>query len=73
MAVELVCNGEIFVSSDGSPQCSAGWSTQLSVAPFNVSQIDPQVATAMFGSGFFLFIIPWATAWGLSKLLALIR
>ena len=41
--------------------------------PFELSQIDPSVATAMFGAGFGLFITPWATAWGFSQLLKLLR
>jgi hypothetical protein len=69
----IVCDGDITVLGDGSTTCSTGWITQVSTIPFDHSQIDPAVATAMFGAGFALFIVPWATAWGASQLLKLLR
>lgn len=69
----IVCDGVISVLADGSTSCSTGWTTQVATVPFELSQIDPAVATAMFGAGFALFITPWATAWGLSQLLKLLR
>jgi len=69
----IVCDGVISELADGSTSCSTGWSTQVATVPFDLSQIDPAVATAMFGAGFALFITPWATAWGFSQLLKLLR
>ena len=69
----IVCDGVISVLADGSTSCSTGWSTQVATVPFDASQIDPAVATALFGGGFALFIVPWATAWGLFQLLRLLR
>lgn len=69
----LVCTGTVSFLSDGSPTCSTGWATHLMPVPFDVSQIDPVVATAFFTAGFTLFIIPWATAWGFSQMLKLLR
>jgi hypothetical protein len=73
MALEITCKGVVSVLTDGSPTCSTGWVTQVASVPFDLSQIDPSVATAMYGAGFALFITPWATAWGLSQLLKLLR
>lgn len=73
MALTLVCAGTVSVLPDGSPTCSAGWTTQLAQVPFDASLIDPTVATAVFGAGFALAITPWAAAWGFSKLLKLLR
>lgn len=73
MASVIVCDGVVSVLSGGATSCSTGWFTQVVIVPFDVSQIDPQVATAMFGAGFSLFITPWAAAWGFSQLLKLLR
>lgn len=69
----LVCDGVISESSEGFATCSIGWSTQVASVPFEISQIDPSVATAMFGAGFALFIVPWASAWGVKQMLSLLR
>ncbi|MEY8199722.1 MAG: hypothetical protein RPS47_10825 [Colwellia sp.] len=73
MASMIVCSGVISSLPDGSTSCSTGWELQVASLPFELSQIDPSVATAMFGAGFGLFITPWATAWGFSQLLKLLR
>ena len=73
MAYQIVCEAAITVASDGTALCPSGWLTQVATAPFDLSQIDPTVATAMFSAGFALFITPWATAWGLSQLMKLLR
>ncbi len=73
MSYVLVCEGAVSVNSDGSPTCSTGWQVNAHVAQFDASQIDPAVATAMFGGGFALFIVPWAAAWGISQILRLLR
>lgn len=73
MSVTLVCSGTVTQNTEGAAICSTGWSVQPTVVPFDLAQIDPAVATAMFGSGFSLLIIPWATAWGLSQLFKLIE
>jgi hypothetical protein len=73
MAYQIVCNGVVNLANNGTARCPSGWLIQQSTAPFDISQIDPSVATAMFGSGFVLFITPWATAWGFSQLLKLLR
>jgi hypothetical protein len=69
----ITCNGVVTLLADGSPTCSTGWTTQVAAIPFDLSQLDPTVATAMFGAGFALFITPWATAWGISQLFKLLR
>lgn len=66
----LVCSGEVGLGV--IPSCSSGWTTTAHVAPFSVSQIDPAVAGAFFGSGFFLCVVPLAAAWGFSQLLNMI-
>ena len=68
-----ICDGNITNSILGYAQCSTGWYQQPAVAPFELSQIDPQVATAMFAAGFVLLITPWAAAWGFSQLIKLLR
>ncbi len=69
----ITCEGAVSVLPDGSPMCSTGWAVQVASIPFDLSQIDPSVATAMFSAGFALFVTPWATAWGLSQLMKLLR
>ncbi|MAY15262.1 MAG: hypothetical protein CMI06_07990 [Oceanospirillaceae bacterium] len=73
MNVLVVCGEAVTVNSDGSPVCPSGWLTQIATVPFDVSQINPEVATAMFGAGFALFITPWAAAWGISQMFKLLR
>jgi len=69
----VVCDGVVSVLEDGATTCSTGWLTQLASIPFDASQIDPQVATAMFGGGFALFIVPWSAGWGARQLLKRLR
>lgn len=73
MSLALVCDGLISLDGNGAPLCSTGWLSQTATIPFDASQIDPMVATAMFGAGFSLFIVPWASAWGVSQILKLLR
>lgn len=73
MASTIVCEGVITHVPDGFPECSTGWLQQIATIPFDPGQIDPAVATALFGGGFSMVVIPWAAAWGLSKLLSLLR
>lgn len=73
MNVQIVCGVAVTTNSDGSPICPTGWLTQVATVPFDYSQIDPSVATAMFAAGFGLFIVPWASAWGISQILKLLR
>jgi len=73
VSVVVVCGDAVSVNSDGSPVCPTGWLTQIATVPFDVSQINPEVATAMFGAGFALFITPWAAAWGVTQILKLVR
>lgn len=73
MALTLVCDGLIEVTSEGAAVCSTGWLTQMSVPPFDISQIDPAVVTAMFGAGFILCIPPWVAAFGISKIIKMLR
>lgn len=55
------------------PYCSTGWIEVASVPPFDSSQIDPVVVTALIGAGFLLYLTPWAAAYGFSSLLKLLR
>lgn len=73
MAFTLVCAGTINQTSEGAATCSTGWVTQVALVPFDLSQIDPSIATAMFGAGFSLFIVPWAAAWGVSQIFKILR
>lgn len=73
MAEFIVCEGVITQTAEGTAQCSTGWISQLAPIPFDPSQIDPALATSMFAGGFGLFIVPWATAWGVSQMLKLLR
>jgi len=68
-----VCDGAIIELVDGSLSCSTGWVFQVSPIPFDASQVDPTIATAMFGAGFALFIGPWAVAWGVFQILKIVR
>jgi len=54
-------------------KCSDGWQTTPALLPFNLSQIDPSIATQMFGAGFSLFLVPWISAFGFSQLLKMLR
>ena len=73
MSLMLVCSEDITLSASGFPECLSGWSTQLAVAPFSIDQIDPVVAVSMFSSGFLIFLIPMAFAFGISKVLQLVK
>ncbi|WP_420592119.1 hypothetical protein [Bacterioplanoides sp.] len=73
MAYQIVCNGAVNLASNGTARCPSGWLVQQSTAPFDISQINPEVATAMFGAGFALFIVPWTSAWGISQMFKLLR
>lgn len=72
-------NGLNLIFPDGStalsvvPYCPTGWLQVAHVPPFESSQIDPQVVAALFGAGFLLYLTPWATAYGFSALLKLLR
>lgn len=72
MSVVLVCDGTV-TESNGYPLCDTGWTVATHVAPFQISDIDPLVATGMFSTGFALFIVPWAAAWGAKQLLSLLK
>jgi hypothetical protein len=72
MSVILVCEGTVTVV-DENPRCDTGWTVTTHVAPFQISDIDPTVATGMFATGFALFIVPWAAAWGAKQLLSLLK
>jgi hypothetical protein len=81
MSVVLYCQETItqisvMISSTETtdiPQCSSGWVQAAYALPFDLSQIDPLVVSEMFGGGFLLFLVPWASSWGFSQLLKLLR
>jgi hypothetical protein len=82
MAQTVYCVGRIVVSGGPSApfQCLQLDSNALgtwvffdATLPFDPSQIDPTIASALFGAGFLLYLTPWATAWGFSQLLKLLR
>ena len=73
MAFQPVCEGVIGQAVDGALTCSTGWASQVASIPFDATQIDPAVATGLFGAGFALFIVPWATAWGVNQMFRLLR
>lgn len=72
MSYMLICDGDVSESS-GDLICSTGWETQLATLPFDISQIDPAVATTLFASGFFLCIVPFAATFGIKVLLNTIK
>jgi hypothetical protein len=72
MSLIIVCEGVVSIVND-NPQCDTGWTTSTHVAPFQITDIDPTVATGIFTAGFALFIVPWAAAWGAKQLLSLLR
>jgi hypothetical protein len=72
MSSIIVCEGVVTIV-DNNPQCDTGWTTTTHVAPFQFTDIDPTVATGIFTTGFALFIVPWAAAWGAKQLLSLLR
>jgi hypothetical protein len=55
------------------PYCPSGWIEVAQVIPFDSSQIDPTVVTALIGAGFLLYLTPWAAAYGFSSLLKMLR
>lgn len=73
MSTQLVCSGVISFDFALNPICDSGWLTQVALVPFDISQIDPSVATAFFGSGFLLPIVPWAASIGIKYMISLIR
>jgi hypothetical protein len=72
MSVVLVCSGNVSIVNE-NPRCDTGWTVSTHVAPFQITVIDPQVATGMFATGFALFIVPWAAAYGFKALLHFLR
>lgn len=55
------------------PYCPSGWIQVAHVPPFDSSQVDPAVVTALIGAGFLLYLTPWAAAYGFSSLLKMLR
>jgi|TARA_R110000737_G_C14613111_1_gene491377 hypothetical protein len=72
MSSILVCSGVVTIV-DENPRCDEGWTTSTHVAPFQISDLDPIVMTGMFATGFVLFIVPWAAAYGAKQLLSLLK
>lgn len=70
---QLICNDVITLSAQGIPECASGWLTQIASLPFDLTQIDPSVATMMFGAGWILPLTPWVASWGIGQLLKAIR
>ena len=74
MAYQLSCESQLLTDeATGQPLCTTGWIQAPYVPPFDSSQIDPSVVSALIGAGFLLYLTPWATAWGLSALLKLLK
>lgn len=69
----LSCAGDITQTVEGYALCSTGWTQAPASIPFDLTQIDPAVATAFFTSGFVLVIVPWAAAWGVSQMFKILR
>jgi len=69
----LVCNGSITFDANDSPECLTGWLNIPAPTAFNISQIQPDDAARMFAAGFAMFILPWASAFGFSQLLSIIK
>lgn len=67
-----ICDGRLSFSRNNVPQCD-NWIVTTVESDFQIADIDPSVATAMFTGGFLLFLTPWAVAWGYSQLLKLVR
>lgn len=68
-----VCPVEITLDRSGEPQCSGQWQQQIVVAPFDPSEIQPDVAFSLFMGGFLIFLTPWAAAFGARQILNMIR
>jgi hypothetical protein len=75
MSVALVCNGSVTLTTEGAPLCSTGWMTvdYSTVVPFDPSLLDPATLGAAFGAGFFLSVLPIATAFGFKSLLSILN
>lgn len=74
----LSCSGDILELNDkGEAKCrtedkESGWILSESAggsSEFDFSQIDPATASLLFGTGFFLTLLPIATAFGFRILL----
>lgn len=55
-------DGDVVIATDGAPLCSGTWTLVPVPEPFELSQIDPAHASAMFGLGFGLIIPLWFCA-----------
>jgi len=64
------CPGDITTDVGGASVCSEAWE---SVPTFSVDQIDPEIATAAFASGFVIVGMAWAIGYGFRSLLDMIR
>jgi hypothetical protein len=68
MAELAICDGVLSPNANGTIDCTGTWMTATYVPPFDISQIDPAVATAFVTAGFVIMVIPWGTAYGISRL-----
>jgi hypothetical protein len=73
MRLKLVCDGQIILNDSDIPFCDTGWLSELSPVPFDISQIDPILATSFFATGFLLPVIPWAAAMSCRFLISAVR
>jgi hypothetical protein len=67
------CDGTWITRFDGYPFCEGDLVFEEAFIPFDISQIDPELATMLFTGGVFLTFTPWITALGFSFLLKMIR
>jgi hypothetical protein len=73
MKYSPICDGDIIENSNGALACSGDWFSQPAYVPFDIGQIDPEIATLLFTGGLFLVFTPWITALGFSYILKMIK
>jgi hypothetical protein len=73
MKLIAFCDGDFSERFDGTISCDGNWIFEAAYVPFDVTQIDPELATMLFTGGVFLTFTPWITAVGFSYILKMIR
>ena len=66
-------NTQVVISSLDARLTNLEGISNGSIPAFDLSAIDPAIATQMFTAGFLLCAVPWAAFFGIAKLLDAIR
>jgi hypothetical protein len=69
----IMCESELNTALEFANACETGWVQTVAFLPFHISQIEPIVATELFGAGFTLFAIPWAAGFSVVQIFKLLK